>query len=94
MGIENPFTVMFGRDGLLSLAGGELSAIETQAIQDVLKEVNAYLTADKAGEETEGMLSPVLTGVAEKFASLKEVMGKLHDKSLVPKDGLRFGVNG
>jgi len=39
------------------------------------------------------MLSPVLTGVAEKFVALKEVMGKIHDKSLVPKE-VRFGVNG
>jgi len=39
------------------------------------------------------MLSPALTGIAEKLGALKEVMGSIHDKSLIPKE-VRFGVNG
>ena len=94
MGIENPFAVIFGSDGMLSLNKGSLSSLETQAVQKVLKEVNKYLTADAAGEDTEGMLNPVLTDIAEKFVAMKEIQGKLHDKSHIPKKGMVFGVNG
>ena len=93
MGIKNPFEIVFGKDGLLSLNGNVLLSVESEAIKQVLADINRYLVAEEAGEDTEGMLSPVLTGIAEKFASLKEVMGKLHDKSLIPKE-VRFGVNG
>jgi len=93
MGIKNPFEIVFGNDGLLSLNGNVLLSVESEAIKQVLADINRYLVAEEAGEDTEGMLSPVLTGIAEKFASLKEVMGKLHDKSLIPKE-VRFGVNG
>jgi hypothetical protein len=94
MGIENPFAVIFGSDGMLSLNKGSLSSLETQAVQKVLKEVNKYLTADAAGEDTEGMLNPVLTDIAEKFVAMKEIQEKLHDKSHIPKKGMVFGVNG
>jgi len=66
----------------------------TRTICLITQDINRYLAADAAGEDTEGMLSsPDLIGIAEKLGALKEVMGKLHDKSLVPKD-VRFGVNG
>jgi len=93
MGIENPFALIFGNDGLLSFNADSLPTLESKAVQKVLVSINKYLTADAAGEETEGMLNPMLTGIAEKFAALEEVMGKLHDKSLVPTGGVRFGVN-
>ena len=61
----------------------------------MLADINCYLAAEEASEETAGILSsPALIGIAEKFASLKGVMGKLHDKLLVPKEGVVFGVNG
>jgi hypothetical protein len=37
--------------------------------------------------------SPALIGIADKLLALKEVMGSIHDKSLIPKDGVVFGVN-
>jgi hypothetical protein len=40
------------------------------------------------------MLSEELVGIADKLFALKEVPKKFHDQSLVPKDGLRFAVNG
>jgi hypothetical protein len=60
----------------------------------MLEEVNRYFAAEEAGEDTEGMLSPELTGVANKFSALKEAQGKIHDKSLLPKEGTRFAVVG
>ena len=93
MGIENSFGIIFGSDGLLSLDKGALSSMESETVKKVLAEINDYFAAEEAGEETKGMLSPALTGIAEKLGALKEVMGKLHDKSLIPKD-VRFGVNG
>ena len=93
MSIENPFTVMFGSDGLLSFNADSLPTLESKAVQKVLDEINAYLIAKESGEDTEGMLSPVLTGIADKLLALKEVMGSIHDKSLIPKE-VRFGVNG
>jgi hypothetical protein len=95
MGFESPFALMFGLNGLLSLGNaGALSFTESQGIKQMLEDVNRYLAAEEAGEDTEGMLSPELTGIGEKFVALKEVMGKIHDKSLLPKDGLRFGIAG
>jgi hypothetical protein len=94
MGIESPFAIIFGNDGLLSLDSGALSHEQSAAVRQVLDELNAYLRAERAGEDTEGMLSPRLSGLAEKFLALGEATDKIHDKSLLPKDGLRFGVNG
>jgi hypothetical protein len=90
MGIENPFALIFGSNGLLSLDGDALSSAQSETVKQALADINRYLTVEKAGEETEGMLSPALTGIAEKLGTLKEVMGKFHDKSLVPKDGVVF----
>jgi len=59
-----------------------------------LDDLNRFLTAERAGEDTEGMLSPQLTGIGEKLIALQAAQGKIHDKSLLPKDGVRFGVNG
>ena len=94
LGIENPFSLIFGADGLLSLNADSLSSFESQAVQKVLDEVNAYLIAKEAGEDTEDMLSEELIGIADKLFALKEIPKKFHDQSLVPKDGLRVGVNG
>ena len=95
MGIKNPFAITFGNDGLLSLGdGGALTSLESQAVRQVLDDLNRYLRAERAGEDTEDMLSPQLTGIGEKFLALKEAQEKIHDKSLLPKDGVRFGVNG
>jgi hypothetical protein len=95
MGIESPFALMFGNDGLLSLGeDGALSVTESEAIKKVLDDINRYFAAEEAGEDTEGMLSAELTGVADKFAALKEAQGKIHDKSLLPKEGTRFAVVG
>jgi hypothetical protein len=58
----------------------------------VLDDINRYFAAEEAGEDTEGMLSVELTGVADKFAALKEAQGKIHDKSLLPKEGTRFTI--
>ena len=38
------------------------------------------------------MLSPQLLGIGEKLLALKEAQGKIHDKSLLPKDGVRFAI--
>jgi len=92
MGIKSPFSILFGSDGLLSLDAGGLPSFEANAVRDVLKNLNSYLAAEEAGEETEGMLSPVLTGIGEKFVALKEIQEKIHDKSLLPKDGWRFAL--
>ena len=93
MGIKNPFEIVFGSDGLLSLGESALSSVESQSVKKVLADINRYLSAEASGEETEGILSsPALTGIADKFVALKEVIGKIHDKSLIPKD-VRFGVN-
>ena len=51
----------------------------------MLDSLNAYFTAEKAGEDTERMLSPESTDVAQKLLALKEAKGKIHDKSLVPE---------
>ena len=90
MGIENPFSLLFGSDGLLSFEGGELSYVESQAVKKMLESVNDYITAEASGEDTTGMLSVELTGIAEKLIGMKEVIDKIHDKSLLPKEGLRF----
>ena len=94
MNIENPFALMFGSDGLLSFNADSLPTFEAQAVQKVLDEINAYLTADKVDENTEDMLSEELVGIADKLFALKEVPKKFHDQSLVPKGGVVFGVNG
>ena len=65
----------------------------TRTIYLMAQGISHYLAAEEAGEDTEGMLSDKLTGISDKFVALKEVMGKIHDKSLVPKE-VRFGVNG
>jgi hypothetical protein len=94
MGIESPFSLIFGNDGLLSLGDAiSLTSAESQAVKDVLDELNAFLRAEEAGEDTEGMLSPQLTSIGEKFLALKAAQDRIHDKSLLPKDGVRFGVN-
>jgi hypothetical protein len=86
MGIESPFTIIFGKDGLLSLDASELTQEQSAAIMQVLEELNAYFRAERAGEDTEGMLSPRLSGLAEKFLALSELQDKIHDKSLLTKD--------
>ena len=90
MGIESPFDVIFGSDGLLTFEGDTLSPEELEALKQVLEDINRYLAAEEAGEDTEGMLSAELTGIGEKLAALKEVRGKIHDKSLISKEGSRF----
>jgi hypothetical protein len=92
MKIENPFGMMFGADGLLSFEGGALSSLESDAVKQVLDDMNRYLSAEEAGEDASGMLSPELTGMGEKLLALKEVQGKIHDKSLLPKEGILFAV--
>ena len=92
MGIKSPFAVIFGSDGLLSLDKDALSSMELESAKQVLEEINHSLAAEKAGKNTESMLSPALTGIAEKFTSLKDVIGKFHDKSLIPTDGVLFGM--
>ena len=37
----------------------------------VLDDLNRFLTAERAGEDTEGMLSPQLTGIGEKLIALQ-----------------------
>ena len=89
----SPLSIMFGEDGLLSLGkDGMLSHEDSQAIQKVLDEINHYLLAERNGEETEGMLSPELTGIAGKLLELKDAQDKIHDKSLLPKEGIRFSI--
>jgi len=78
----------------LSLNADSLSSFESQAVQKVLDEINAYLIAKEAGEETEGMLSEELVGIADKLFALKEIPKKFHDQSLVPTGDVVFGVNG
>jgi len=90
MGIENPFAVLFGSDGLLSLGENSLSSVNLQATKQVLEDINGYLVADEAGEDTEGMLPDELLGIGKKFLALKDVRDKIHDRSLVPKEGVRF----
>jgi len=46
----------------------------------------------QSGEVVRSLLVINRGVMSEKFTSLKDVMGKLHDKSLVPKE-VRFGVN-
>jgi endonuclease IV len=92
MGIKNSFNVIFGADGKLSFDAGTLSSLESQAVKQVITDLNRYLAAEEAGEETEGMLSLELTGIGEKFVALKEAVGKIHDQSLIPKDGFRFAL--
>jgi hypothetical protein len=86
MGIESPFAIIFGNDGMLSLDSGTLTHEQSAAVRQVLDELNDYLRAERAGEDTEGMLSPRLSGLAEKFLALSELQDKIHDKSLLPKD--------
>ena len=38
------------------------------------------------------MLSAELTGIGEKLIALKEIQDKIHDKSLLPKEGTRFSL--
>ena len=78
LGIENPFALIFGSDGLMSLDKGTLSTLEADKVKQVLDCLNAYFTAEKAGEDTESMLSPELADIAEKLLALKEVKGKIH----------------
>jgi hypothetical protein len=92
LGIESPFAVVFGQDGTLSFDKGALSSMESDMVKQVIKDLNAYLATEKAGEDTEGMLSPELTGIGKKFMALKEAQDKIHDKSLLPKEGTRFGM--
>jgi hypothetical protein len=90
LGIENPFELVFGADGKLSFGAHSLLSMESDKIQEVLDAVNEYFAAEEAGEDTEEMLSGELVGIAERLVALKEVAGKIHDKSLLPEKGFRF----
>jgi hypothetical protein len=90
--IKNPFTLLLGTDGRLSFEVGGLTLMEERVVKDVLKDINKFLEAEEAGEDTEGMLRPELTAIGEKILALKEVQGKIHDQSLIPKDGWRFAM--
>ena len=92
MGITSPFEIIFGNDGLLSLGNGSLSYENEQKIKQVLEDINTFIEAERAGEETEGMLSVELLGIAEKFMALKDAQDKIHDKSLLPEKGIRFCI--
>jgi hypothetical protein len=61
--------------------------MESDAVKQVLSDINRYLAAKEAGEDTEGMLSGEQMGIGEKLLALKEVQGKFHDKSFMPKEG-------
>ena len=85
MSIDNPFNLFFGKDGLLSLEGNSLSAIESQNVRQMMEQINRFLTTEYEGGDTDGILPNNLTGIAEKLLALKEAKGKIHDKSLVPE---------
>ena len=90
MGIENPFEIQFGAEGLLSMTGlSALTREELQVVQKALSDVNRYLLS---GEDTKGTMSPELLGIADKLLELKEAQDKVHDKSLLPKEGIRFAI--
>jgi hypothetical protein len=92
MGINNPFAVTFGEDGRLSLSVGSLSSLESNTVKKVLEDINHYLEAEEAGEDTAGRLSDDLSGIGKKLVTMKEVQDKIHDKSLLPKEGTRFTI--
>jgi len=91
MGIKNPFEIIFGSDGQLSFDAGLLSSTESQTVRQLLADVNRFLSAEAAGEDTENMLSGKLADIGEKFLALKDVQDKFHDKSLVPQE-FRFAL--
>jgi len=93
MRIESPFNIIFASDGLLLLNSDLLSSVESQTIQKVLENINHFLLAEEAGEDTEGMLPPQLTGIGEKLLALKEAKDRILDKSLLPKEGVGFWIN-
>ena len=90
MSIDNPFSLIFGKDGLLSLDGNSLSVIESQNVRQMMEQINRFLTAEHEGGDTEGLLSDRPSGIAEKLLALKELQDRIHDKSLLPKEGIRF----
>ena len=90
MSIDSSFNLIFGKDGLLSLDGNSLSVIESQNVRQMMEQINRFLTAEYEGGDSEGLLSDRLSGIAEKLLALKEVNGKIHDRSLVPEGGIRF----
>jgi hypothetical protein len=95
MGIGSPFSLMFGEDGLISLGEHSLSALESQTMREALEEVNEYLFAERAGEDTEGLssgglFSDRISGIAQKLLTLKGLQDKILDRSLLPEGGIRF----
>ena len=90
LGIENSFAFIFGSGGLLSLESGSLSIRQSQSVKQVLENVNRYHTAVEAGDNVKNMLSGELTGIAEQLLVLKGLQDKIHDKSLLPKEGVWF----
>jgi hypothetical protein len=90
MAIDSPFSLMFGEDGLISLGEHSLSALESQTMREALEEVNEYLLADRAGEDTDGMFSDRISGIAQKLLTLKGLQDRILDRSLLPEGGIRF----
>ena len=91
LSIEKPFGIAFSLDGLLSLENTSmLSSTETRSIKKVLEDINNYLIAEASGEGAETMLFDELISIADRLMALQEARDKIHDKSLLPKEGLRF----
>ena len=90
--VQNPFELILGPDGLLSLGeSGTLSPMELGVVKQGLWDMNRSIASWKAGEETEkiDMLSPRFK---KQLLALEDVQRKIHDKSLLPKKGLRFSL--
>jgi hypothetical protein len=78
------------QDGRLALSVGSLPSKESDAVKQVLEDINRCLSAEESGEETEGMLSEELTSIGDKLIAWKEVQAKFHDKSSLPAKVLQL----
>jgi len=88
--ISGSFQLVFDDKNLQLFDAGSLSPKDTIAIKDVLADLNKYIAGDDTIDESDDTLPSKYGEVGDKLIALKDAYGKLHDKSLVPKDGIRF----
>ena len=88
--ISGSFQLVFDDKNLQLFDAGSLSPKDTIAVKDVLADLNKYIAGDDTIDESDDTLPSKYGEVGDKLIALKDAYSKLHDKSLVPKDGVRF----
>ncbi|MDR1478902.1 MAG: hypothetical protein LBJ00_08165 [Planctomycetaceae bacterium] len=90
LNISNLFSIVFNSNSFQLLDADSLSSQDANAVQQVLEDLNKFLISDETEDESDDELPSKYAGIGDKLIALKEAQGKLHDKSLLPKEGIRF----